>query len=767
MSFTLSEALLLCLAGSLIWAPIVYVVARLLDRDQTLRVTERIWMAALAASVLPAALAPAFSTAGFSLRPMIVEAPLEAFAPAETFEPAFVETAPVAAAAQPAAAPEPASIVTMETIAELTGLLYLYGAGLAFALWAFGKLGFAAKLISAKPMRDPALLAAIEDWRDRLDVKATPRLRQSDAISSVCVYGLFRPVILIPTTLKDRVSEEDVLLMCAHELAHVKRGDVRLFAVCAAARILFWFNPFIKRIAARLELAAEQCADGLVVERGVNRRTYAACFVEGLRFAAARKSAAMAGMPSFTPFDRSGRRKRLDSILSSTFSGAISVRTRLLLALASTAAAGAVFVQAAVAVHPHERDNEVGVITQMPVDGKITVGFGKKIIDPETGKIKDKHRGVDIKARRGADVVAPGAGVVVEATDLFNDNPDWGKVVVINHGDGLKTLYAHLDSYAVSKGDRVWAGEKIAKVGSTGASTGPHLHFEAILNGEAVDPGNLLALAEPTPPEPPAAPRPAQKTDAETRAAVDLPPEILLEAYEEVAEAASDVYEDAGESFMDSDLDNESSVFEVDKKKSKDKKRRAENRDFTGGEKLSLAERQKIERALKSVRRQAEASKVERDAERQRQRAERKLKKEARKYAKHAEKYEDDYARQQKYVQQAQEEATRQMLIARDRAIEMAKNSAAQTERSIERSLRQVERQIEQELKRNEYSDRLAKVSKKDAEKFKRDLKAAEKEIERTRRERVEALREAEEKIAEQQAEIDRLRAALAQNDVN
>ena len=60
---------------------------------------------------------------------------------------------------------------------------------------------------------------------------------------------------------------EDLVIMCAHELAHIKRGDVRVFAIGAAARILFWFNPFIKRITAQAELAAEQGADFLVVQK--------------------------------------------------------------------------------------------------------------------------------------------------------------------------------------------------------------------------------------------------------------------------------------------------------------------------------------------------------------------------------------------------------------------------------------------------------------------------------------------------------------------
>ncbi len=78
----------------------------------------------------------------------------------------------------------------------------------------------------------------------------------------------------------------DAILMGAHEMAHIKRGDTRLFALCTAARAVFWFNPFMQRIAACANLAAEQAADALVIASGAERRQYAQCFVQGLRFAA-------------------------------------------------------------------------------------------------------------------------------------------------------------------------------------------------------------------------------------------------------------------------------------------------------------------------------------------------------------------------------------------------------------------------------------------------------------------------------------------------
>jgi murein DD-endopeptidase MepM/ murein hydrolase activator NlpD len=85
-------------------------------------------------------------------------------------------------------------------------------------------------------------------------------------------------------------------------------------------------------------------------------------------------------------------------------------------------------------------------------------------------------------------VLAPADGRIVAATTAYPDGPQYGTVVVIDHGQGWQTLYAHLQSTDVAVGQQVHAGEQIARVGSTGRVTGPHLHLEMLRNGERVDP---------------------------------------------------------------------------------------------------------------------------------------------------------------------------------------------------------------------------------------------------------------------------------------
>lgn len=128
------------------------------------------------------------------------------------------------------------------------------------------------------------------------------------------------------------------------------------------------------------------------------------------------------------------------------------------------------------------------VPTETPVPGGVpTSPFGFRI-DPITGR-SALHAGLDFPADTGADIVAAAGGVVV--TQEFH--PEFGNVIEVDHGNQLVTRYAHASKVLVKLGDLVRRGQKIAKVGSTGRSTGPHLHFEVLVQGVPQDPKKFLA----------------------------------------------------------------------------------------------------------------------------------------------------------------------------------------------------------------------------------------------------------------------------------
>lgn len=119
---------------------------------------------------------------------------------------------------------------------------------------------------------------------------------------------------------------------------------------------------------------------------------------------------------------------------------------------------------------------------------RISSGFGNRR-DPFGGG-KAFHAGIDVPAPRGTLVLAAGDGVVTFA----GQSSGYGILVEIRHGTGLVTRYAHLSASLVKEGQTVRAGTPIAKVGSTGRSTGPHLHFEVRQDDRSIDPGRFLAV---------------------------------------------------------------------------------------------------------------------------------------------------------------------------------------------------------------------------------------------------------------------------------
>lgn len=480
-----AEALLICLAGSLVWAGILFLGARRLERTAAMTSAEKLWTAALLFAVLPSLVAPSLAAFGVSLR----SAPA-----AMEFEAMRMVAASSAPLKEASAAIKPA-LLTMEQAIGAAALFYVYGVFLTFFLWAARQAALQYAVARAQFVRADDLLGRIEDWAGDLGVRM-PAIKRSRHVSSVCITGVFRQTVLIPQGIELRVSTDDLVLMCAHELAHVRRGDTRLFTATQLARVLFWFNPLVSRIASRAELAAEESADALVLQKGVDRRIYAACFVEGLKFAAFKMNVQPALAPSFTPPDRHGRRRRLNSILSAEPSRRTPLGKRLMLSAAASTVALVAVGQAAFAVDPESGAPRRNSLNEMPLLGDITSGFGEKSAQSLGGQ-GPAHNGLDIKAPRGANVFAPGDGVVVEATDHYNGTPDLGKVVVIDHGHGLVTRYAHLDSYSVKKGQRVKTGDVIAAVGATGKVTGPHLHFETLRDGEAVDPADVIIATAP------------------------------------------------------------------------------------------------------------------------------------------------------------------------------------------------------------------------------------------------------------------------------
>ena len=126
-----------------------------------------------------------------------------------------------------------------------------------------------------------------------------------------------------------------------------------------------------------------------------------------------------------------------------------------------------------------------------PVPGEISTPFGlRRVINRQN---KSPHSGVDLRAEEGTPVLASNAGFVAIVDDLFFS----GKSVILDHGQGIYSMYFHLSEILVLEGEKINKGDVLGQVGSTGRSTGPHLHWGIRIHGSKVDPFSLLRVTEP------------------------------------------------------------------------------------------------------------------------------------------------------------------------------------------------------------------------------------------------------------------------------
>lgn len=406
--------------------------------------------------------------------------------------------------AQVMASKPPTGQPAWPSLAVVLAGVYAVGLGITALRWLRGTAMIAGIVRNARPA-NPA------DWhgtasaaeaarltRHGITVRITPR-----PISPFAVRWP-SPAIVLPGAAMAQFDDAGLRLVIRHEAAHLALRDPQRALLMSVVGALLWFNPFVRAIAARVQMACELRCDAHALDGDIGaRRAFASAYLHTLRSYASLDAPAAA----LNHRDLTGHALRIQHMLNGDGSRTLPSSWRFGLAGLALAAVGLLSVlQMALAAPagvrapvPHTPSRSAAQTSTAsaaespfrlasPLDTpKITGRFG------ETGRIRSQpHLGTDFGARIGTQVLAPAAGLVTAATAHYPDGPNYGTVVVLDHGNGWQTLYAHLDSFEVQVGQRVLAGERIAKVGRSGRVTGPHLHLETLFNGHRVDPERLL-----------------------------------------------------------------------------------------------------------------------------------------------------------------------------------------------------------------------------------------------------------------------------------
>ena len=422
----------------------------------------------------------------------------------------------VAAVFQPEGVIVPAVSQTASGAAwvSLLAVTWLVGVVVSHAIWWRRRRRYVRLLKRSQPVTETALLSLLDRWSQRLGIRRSVRLVCAEAAVTPFTLGVFRPVIFLPKALLARADHTLLEAVVAHELAHVRRLDALWLALQHGVCSLYFFHPVAWIASARLIEARERLCDRVVLAGGtLSPRAYGRSLLAVVSLSARLGDSTVAAFAShLRPSNCRSKRRlamRLTDLLhpSATSRPRVSVPRALAVVLALFLLPMAGGVQAAddgqsmvvteatlvklLTVSQLSAPPSTGTLVHpLPSKGRVTSPFGERK-NPLSGKL-GYHRGVDFKAATGATVVAAGDGTVEAATTQYQDHDSWGTVVIIDHGDGIKTFYSHLDSLSVTAGQRVNSGDTIGGVGSTGRVTGPHLHFEVWQGGMPVDPFDYI-----------------------------------------------------------------------------------------------------------------------------------------------------------------------------------------------------------------------------------------------------------------------------------
>lgn len=448
------------------------------------------WLAIWLMAVIPTVLALALQ-----LVPSVNTEPIQAFLPLPAaMDLSGIDGGTAQAAAQPLAS---ISWSTLLCLAYFTGLISL-GARILI------------KTLKVRRIVRRALPIDAAAWSGTLMFQEVRRL-EAEGIGlrmtrrSITPFAVSSPerTIILPEDSVTRFDDRALRLIIRHEAAHLAQRDPQRAAIMSCVGLIFWFNPFLRRVQARVQMAAELRCDSLALaDDHAGRTVLARAYVETLKMNMAQDD--HLSVTALAHHDLAGHKVRIKHMLHGDSGRSLGRHGRVALSVVALAAVvGTASVQFAAAAplrgpNPSTPEGPVAQTGAPAGPMRMTPPLAVlRVTSPfeETNDFRSRpHRGTDFAARVGTSVGAVADGVVVAATDQYADGENYGTVVVLDHGHGWQSLYAHLDQTTVQVGQRVSAGDQIARSGRSGRVSGPHLHLEVLKDGQRVDPDSVLSI---------------------------------------------------------------------------------------------------------------------------------------------------------------------------------------------------------------------------------------------------------------------------------
>ncbi|HEX5793193.1 MAG TPA: M23/M56 family metallopeptidase [Rheinheimera sp.] len=332
-------------------------------------------------------------------------------------------------------------------------------------------------------LTQPLATAKILSPMQLASIPENVEIRQTPAAISPFIAGWSRLVLVVPAYIW-QLSVQQRQLLIAHELVHLKRRDPQQLLIMRILVAFFWFSPALRQIEQAFIRSIELAVDQVVLAKQPELAAiYGQTLLNSLKLSQAGYLSALAAGFIHAHADQSFYQQRLQQLFQPVPRLSGGQRWRI-----SIVFAGAVFSL--------QLSSSALSYSEPPQQWLLPVGK-----EPVTSFYAEKHpfrqnrphQGLDFAAAAGATITASQKGKVLIA-DASSLNSRYGNVVLLDHGHGYQTLYAHLNDFHIVAGQTVQAGEPIGTVGSSGRVTGPHLHFEILLHGQQQDPAAYLQL---------------------------------------------------------------------------------------------------------------------------------------------------------------------------------------------------------------------------------------------------------------------------------